>query len=185
MAGASRFERRATRRRMLADDIPSFQANMQKVMDDRMTQIGVCSFSQSRDNILMWSHYASSHGGVCLRFRPTRADEGFYHGSPVAYSVDRPVINVMKSTMLEWAEKALFTKADYWDYEKEWRIFDLHEVGYHPFRPGVLDGIILGARISPEDRALVLNWVEARKTPTEVLVASFDPQRFRLVIGAG
>lgn len=29
----------------------------------------VCCFSGKDDNILMWSHYADSHQGICLRFR--------------------------------------------------------------------------------------------------------------------
>lgn len=182
MIGSPRFERRATKRRMRADDLCGFETNLQKVVNDRMTEIGVCSFSARCDDVLMWSHYADSHGGVCLRFTPTPIDEELFVASRVEYSPDRPVINIMKSTSLEWAEKALYTKADYWAYEKEWRVFDIHHVGRHKFRPGSLDGVILGARITEENRSLILQWIEARSAPTRVLLARFDQQRFRLLI---
>ena len=32
----------------------------------------VCCFSGKVDNILMWSHYADSHKGICLRFRSAK-----------------------------------------------------------------------------------------------------------------
>jgi hypothetical protein len=32
----------------------------------------VCCFSGKVDNILMWSHYADSHKGICLRFRSVK-----------------------------------------------------------------------------------------------------------------
>jgi hypothetical protein len=32
----------------------------------------VCCFSGNDDSILMWSHYADSHTGICLRFRPIK-----------------------------------------------------------------------------------------------------------------
>jgi Protein of unknown function (DUF2971). len=45
-------------------------------MDDRkawaFNSYGICCFSEANDNLLMWSHYASSGRGFCLEFDSTR-----------------------------------------------------------------------------------------------------------------
>jgi hypothetical protein len=45
--------------------------------------IHILSLSQINDNILMWSHYASNHKGICLCFKAELKDEklGFYLNS--------------------------------------------------------------------------------------------------------
>jgi hypothetical protein len=40
----------------------------------------VCCFSGNDDNILMWSHYADSHKGICLRFRSKKDWEDLEFG---------------------------------------------------------------------------------------------------------
>ena len=77
--------------------------------------------------------------------------------------------------------KALLTKADFWAYEQEWRIIE-HDKGpgAHIYPPSLLDGIILGARICPENRAKVLSWVSSRATKIEVLQARFHADLFRV-----
>src|SRR5262249_32714692 len=41
-------------------------ARRSSILDERL---GVCCFAEDPRNILMWSHYAANHSGVCLRFR--------------------------------------------------------------------------------------------------------------------
>ena len=35
----------------------------------RMTEIGVCSFSLTLEESLLWSHYAEEHRGICLMYQ--------------------------------------------------------------------------------------------------------------------
>ncbi len=39
--------------------------------------IGVICFSSNYDNILMWSHYANNHKGICIEFD---LNDSFFHG---------------------------------------------------------------------------------------------------------
>lgn len=55
--------------------------------------MGVCSFAGSVRSILMWSHYASEHAGVCLVFRPMSDYRVFAHAQPVEYSDEYPELN--------------------------------------------------------------------------------------------
>ena len=45
----------------------------------------VCCFSGKDDNILMWSHYADSHQGICLRFRSIKDWEDLELGKYFLY----------------------------------------------------------------------------------------------------
>ena len=65
-----------------------------KAGGDNVQGFAVCCLSAVNDQILMWSHYADSHAGLCLRFktRPLAGDipDLAYR---VSYSAHRPVVN--------------------------------------------------------------------------------------------
>lgn len=180
ISGAPRHERVRAKRLMTADNLASMEANLNRIFDERLARVGICSLAEVGDNVLMWSHYADSHRGVCLRFNPTRVDRDFYLSFKVRYSADRPVVHVMRASEDEWVTGSLLTKAEEWRYEQEWRMFDLEGPGFHPFRPGLLDAVVLGALISPEHEDLVTRWVRDRRPTTKLLRARFDTRHFRL-----
>jgi Protein of unknown function (DUF2971) len=105
-----------------------------QALADSSGQLAVCSLSARADSVLMWSHYAANHTGICLRFLfPTE------WAHPVVYAKDRPVLNRIKTTlapvrdMQAWG-RALLTKADFWAYEEEWRALS-SSPGEKPFYP--------------------------------------------------
>jgi hypothetical protein len=49
------------------EDLSQFSRHSQYV-EDSINRSAVLSLSTTSDNILMWSHYANSHKGVCLGF---------------------------------------------------------------------------------------------------------------------
>jgi hypothetical protein len=144
---------------------------------------GVFSLSAKCDHILMWSHYADSHRGICLRFRAFSTTPFFGKAQRVIYQSARPKLNVVLDSHETQSEKALLTKADFWSYEEEWRIVEYEPgPGIHQFPPELLDGIILGAKISPTDRQKVLGWAAMRGNSFEILQAQFSDSEFRLNI---
>jgi hypothetical protein len=157
--------------------------NLRTGMNDIVNSAGVLSLSAKHDHILMWSHYANSHRGICLRFQASTITPFFGRAQPVLYEIARPILNVIHDDPYTQIDKALLTKADFWSYEQEWRVID-HDTGpgVHKFPGELLDAIILGARISAEDRQKVLTWVAQRRTIIEVLHAQIDDERFRLKI---
>lgn len=91
------------------------------------TQAGVLSFSELNSNVLMWSHYANSHRGVCLQFNMkvwNKNNGRLCHLGKVGYSMDRPPAplpnNIQSGTTT--LERIAFTKHIDWEYEKEWRM---------------------------------------------------------------
>ncbi len=142
---------------------------------------GVFSMSTVNDHILMWSHYADAHKGICLRFDPP-ADQFFRNGQQVTYQANRPAIHVFKEPFNRWVSLSLLTKADFWAYENEWRVLDLKARSTYVYKPGALSGIILGARISADDEMQVRTWAQGSGEAVEILRAKFDQRQFRLHI---
>ena len=180
MPGASRVDRKMQLREILRDNLARIEASAPTIVRERIAQVGVCSFGEDCHNVLMWSHYADAHRGVCLRFSPSRFDMPLWAAFPVEYSEERPELRLASRDMKEWSKSILLTKAKYWEYEREWRVIDVEQVGHHPFRPGVLDEIILGAAIERDSRSMVLKWVRERASPTRIMQARFDEERFLL-----
>lgn len=103
----------------------------------------VLSMSEECDHTLLWSHYADQHRGICIQY--ARTPESVFCNElsrPVRYrkhyfSIDHSDYQVfLKSTV--YSDKSsgyqngynlltnsIFTKAEQWFYEKEWRVAKL------------------------------------------------------------
>ncbi len=124
--------------------------------------LGVYCFSEKRDNILMWAHYAKQHTGFCLEFD---IDNDFFRpitcAIKVEYDTILPVLNILQLGNYPKREigRRLLTKADDWEYEQEWRIVETKKgPGIQNFPEDALSGVILGCRISPENKENVFSW---------------------------
>lgn len=119
----------------------------------------ILSLSRTNNNILMWSHYASNHEGVCLCFKAELKDEklGFYFDSEflplyqVKYKKDFPeplnMLNLDRNE-LESVINFLTTKYVDWEYEKEYRFFvqnmEQSNISFKQYEKNSLEGIIFG-----------------------------------------
>jgi hypothetical protein len=123
------------------------QAAHQKYVE----RAGVYSFGGDPRNILMWSHYAGNHSGVCLLFEVARDIETFAHTVTMKYSQDYPVINWVTG-FHEGLVAVIERKHEGWRYEKETRIVHYFETArrYVPFKPEALQAVIIGCRATGE-----------------------------------
>ncbi|CAO4135997.1 DUF2971 domain-containing protein [Methylorubrum extorquens] len=182
----SRVERRAAIKKMKQNNTHYHRSQtLKKAFDEIVPRIvnraGILSLSAKCDDVLMWSHYADSHQGCCLRFNTEGSP--FSHARRVVYSKNRPFINMIRDEQGEMLFKSLLTKADFWSYEQEWRIIKHSDgSGPHRYDPARLDGVIFGARVKDETRSKAMKWIEGRTPPVQVLTAEFDPEHFRLTV---
>lgn len=120
-----------------------------KVIDglDKISNLAyIKSFSEDRDNLLMWAHYAANYSGMCVEYDFSGLDnELLYHLFPVVYSNDRNTSANLEAAIKEITKLkrenetdnsiaaedyyyikdilCLFlSKSSVWEYEKEWRI---------------------------------------------------------------
>ncbi len=109
--------------------------------------LGICCFSKNYNNVLMWSHYASKHTGLCIGYSPPINWPKDY----VCLEVDYPEI-IIKKNFHEDIEIVLqywiLTKALDWKYEEEVREIYFNEDGIKSFPPKSLKKIVFGCNAS-------------------------------------
>jgi|SRR5690554_676579 len=88
--------------------------------------IGICSFSETIDNHLMWAHYTNNYNGFVLGFDGANIQTKFQHEQILRCTLTRVIypskLKVIKKEY-NFAEYYVFTtKIKHWSYEKEWRL---------------------------------------------------------------
>lgn len=96
-----------------------------RIIASHMNGMGVMSFTESVDNLLMWSHYGDEHRGMAVEFDPRSL---FFREmlKPVTYSIKRyvgPSISLDK-VQPSIRSNLFLEKSSQWAAEKEWRIID-------------------------------------------------------------
>ncbi len=185
----SRADRRKFASQMLKD--PAFPKYVEKAIGVANAELvkvrkttGLFCLAARPDHMLLWGHYADSHRGIALRFRPQKGDGLFESASPVAYQDDRPKLSLVQHDTAHLTKLGLLTKADFWAYEEEWRIIKgPGNKGLHKFAGSSLDGIVLGAKTSSDDERNIREWVAGAGLSVEWLRASIHEEKFGLNIG--
>ena len=169
--GLSRTERRQrVRDQLRSKKDPDYWAELTAEMQDGIDARGVLCLTEVPDNLLMWAHYASGHRGICLKFRHA----GFFsRAQRVRYNDEPRTIDPFDGSLVGLRIASLLvTKTTAWAYEGEWRIADPRiGPGVQVFPPALLCGVILGMRTGDSEREQILQWVQMRSDPTEVLQA--------------
>ena len=146
----NRDEKRRLLREMLKGEkrfISIFNAELQKQKD----QFRVSCFSKTEKEILMWSHYANKHRGICIGFQKS----GFSRNpdsipTEVIYLDEfRPID--YESGNLEAFKGWLTTKSDKWSYEEEVRLFNYKKKEIISFEQELVKEIIFGCKVEESE----------------------------------
>lgn len=141
--------------------------------------IHVCALSTEWDNVLMWSHYANQHKGMCLVFDSYKAGLIRDNVVPVQYFAKYPayLVDARRIGNLEMlAKQLLAVKSAEWEYEHEWRAFMVNEKNdrksskgaLHEYDPSLLVGIVFGINTSPAARKKVEKALAQRSSRSHV-----------------
>ena len=148
------------------DILPKLRERFYKLHNDA----GLLSLSETRDNLLMWAHYAQGHTGFVLEldgshdfFKGNDSLLGFAKLERVEYRLERPRMTAEETSEETALRDIFFIKGSEWEYEKEWRylknLTDAHKEivvtnghDVHLFRlpPKCIKGVILGCYSSEE-----------------------------------
>jgi hypothetical protein len=144
-------------------NIPHIE-NVQRSLSRIRKNSGVISFAAKPYSILMWSHYADHHRGICFQFLRAKDFPTFGHAVHVSYNEALPVVNYILD-FYDGIIPLLLSKHAGWSYEEELRITAIDQADrYIQFRPDALSGIIFGCRVDPNGQELVLDLLRQRKT---------------------
>ena len=103
---------------------------IEKSLNGAYNKTGIVSFSETKDNLLMWSHYADQHKGIVLCFDTSHP---FFAKDPsrdkqlarVHYRKDRMKAlpqSLRHGLYMADSTRIYFEKSDEWIYEKEYRL---------------------------------------------------------------
>jgi hypothetical protein len=152
------------------------------------TTSGVACFSTSPKTVILWSHYAAGHAGVCLQLDVAR-DFPALMGALCVRMIDGLQLPTMNwiTTLRKDIGNAMLSKNSWWAHEQERRIIQTDQGGkYVPLRPEALSRIILGCRIGNEDTKFIDDLLAKRAArglaQIEVYVASAHGKLAKLVV---
>ena len=157
----------------------------QKYLQDRLHvtlhERGVACFSETCDNLLMWSHYTNGHRGFCLEY-DTRYDP-FDKANRVDYSETFPSLNPIEFIREGPSEELMglvWTKSLHWTYEKEWRVF--HKTGdqMYALKVPALTAIYLGCAMPQAHREIIALLLAGSRTQLHQMVKV--PGEFKLLV---
>ena len=175
--------------------LPNTHAEIKSVLFDSK----LLSLTEVNNNILMWSHYAEQHKGVVLQLRCiAEIDSPWGVAKPVQYTETMPRLfddeflarMISGQTTMdnrEIAERIVYSKAIDWAYEKEWRIWggsgrSKEPCEDIPFNPRELEAVILGCKMSKDDRLSIIEIVRRFYPHANIVRAQKAEREFRLIV---
>jgi hypothetical protein len=159
---------------------------MHEGMQANLSRAKILCLTERPDNILMWAHYGQQHVGAVMRFTLMGDNNAFQTARPVAYAPAMPrltddeglarLITGRPDDPKAVAQVQIYTKADVWSYEREWRLqfgFGRDRDAAHedlPFGDELLTGLIMGCRMPREDRVILATLAKALNPDVDLMV---------------
>lgn len=142
------------------------EGRTKQLLSEMQKNGGVCCFSSTWKDPLLWSHYAKGHRGFCLEF-----DTQFFPFSrarKVGYSKNFPEINPcriweLKPTMDDFMA-TISTKHLSWDYEEEWRVFYVQGGTAFPYGIDALTAVLFGSEMPEKECDIVAHLLHGSPT---------------------
>nr|WP_034332222.1 DUF2971 domain-containing protein [Herbaspirillum sp. B39] len=125
---------------------------LRRVVDGIVDRTGIYSFSETARSMLMWSHYAADHKGLCFQFFLPVGFEEIQTLLPVEYGTKMKEIEFRNKQ--EEHINAFRFKSVEWRYEQEWRIIKPNSArSILKLPPNMIKAVIFGAKC-PHDQVV-------------------------------
>lgn len=153
---------------------------------NHINSMGVCSFAGDPRSILMWSHYAKDHEGICIQFERARDYRVLCKAINVDYEEEYPTIDWLNNYQNDLS-KALLRKHEKWSYENEQRIIERQKANsILCVKPQSITGVIFGCSCNKKTKDTVFSLLKERKSKGYPEVRLFSAQlhssRYKLVL---
>lgn len=143
----------------IAKDPTTFGNMTYRRLSESLDRIGIFSMSERVSHPLMWAHYACSHRGMALIFRPIVGDAAIA-AHPIRYQAHYPRSSITAKGLEVYHA---LVKGLAWEYEREWRVIESNRANTWMDIPAVnLTGIVFGACSTQETYDFVLDLVMRR-----------------------
>lgn len=127
-------------------------------------EMRVCCFTERKDSLLMWAHYAQSHKGFCIEYDTSKMPDNIRKiFLPVIYQ--KQIYDSTHDFKPDGNNifNFLFYKSDEWSYEKEWRIAVYNkqirkEMNFADY----ISSVYLGIKCEKENKQEILEWAKEK-----------------------
>jgi len=162
-------------------------ASLQQMWEDHLVEdlrsgrrLAILSLAERPTDVLLWSHYAESHRGVCLQFDTTACDI-FRASLKVTYADSAPTLHWFTDDEMTMFRAVTLGKGSQWRCEDEWRSIEFNRgAGVRSYSPNALAAVIFGLETPLKDRAMVRQWCENRSRPIPFFEVRRDPGQYTL-----
>lgn len=152
---------------------------LKRSTDEILNCFAYYCMAEEPDNILMWSHYADSHKGVCFKFDIIQDLDNFFITVPVDYGSEYLEFDTLNGNPADIIKH----KSIDWEYEHEHRTIKVNAHGLNKIKKEVLVEIIFGCRTSAEDKIKIRKLVKKNKfNVNQFLEAVINPNAYKLDI---
>ena len=152
-----------------------------EIFKNKINEFGVICYSSDSFNILLWSHYADNHKGMCLVFEVLKKDIHKLH--KVNYQNQFPDINLLDDlNSRDEIIKIVTTKSNEWNYENEYREILTNKNAHYKY-PGKLTEVIFGCRTPFEDIKMVSNIAVSKDDKIKISRMHIDSLSYSLTKG--
>lgn len=174
-APESSFSRDFTRE-MLKNNLSDEKALefIRVAIDNVISEKGIKCFTPYPDNLLMWSHYADSHKGICIEFDVLEDPEFFIFPIKVKYEKEYPKIDF---TNVAETVKIYSTKSIEWSYEEEIRVMKL-KTGLHDIKPSAIRSIIIGCKTPQSDIDKIIDILSSEESLGHIVLKKAIPDEY-------
>ena len=102
---------------------------------NQLKVVKVFCVTEHNESILMWSHYAKDHSGVCFKLKVLPEKDNqlcaakkvvYYKKPPSFFNVEKWIDSILLNKTISFPNlyrKYPLVKSDIWDYEDEWRVW--------------------------------------------------------------
>ncbi|MEC8104603.1 MAG: DUF2971 domain-containing protein [Pseudomonadota bacterium] len=147
-------------------------------------EVKISCFTTDVKNLLMWSHYASSHSGFCVEFSTDYFPFNF--AFKVRYTNRYTAVKYPLRGTYDRLRVAL-EKSDHWSYENQYRTLIVPGLNSVPtdgrvynFEARAIKAIYLGVNISQESKGEILEMICSNNIKCEVYQAVLQKHEYGL-----
>lgn len=157
----------------------------------------VCSLSKINDSLLMWSHYADNHKGVCVELNMSHVMGCLVNprygriihnvGVEVQYRdiIERPKYFKKEKDFVNYQ---IATKSKDWEYEQEWRLYIVDPLHcymrknrvYPKLSGECFEAIYLGVQMSEGDKREIIRLARTLNNNIKICQMGINTDAFKL-----
>ena len=161
---------------------------IQSVRLNQMESVFICSLTDSFNNMLMWTHYASNHEGFVVEYDVSELrklnEMQMEDFSYVCYSDEVLQRNLFSKNADNEVVNAIYHKASCWCYEKEIRsvVYRAKKQDYYEIKlnDACISGIILGSYFMTKTKGKIPSFLKEWKENNKLFYMQLLSHKYEL-----